>query len=301
MQAIRTPSPWRPEPGGYWIWEPTQWAAPDAPPAPGPFPVILYLSGCCGNGVYPTPEEVDPWLSHLAQQGYVIIAPVFHHGTPVEDTQVLLPQALEELGREGHAGIDPSQFAVIGFSYGGMSSVMYTATAEEAGLPVPRALFLTAPCVENGFCLNMPEEALNLPDGLKAVVIGYADDHVVGVDQPKRVFENLLSLPAEDRNFVTMQTDGHGHPAIYAGHDTTYNGIDAADRYAIWKLSDALFACVFHGQSCEVALGNTPEQRFMGVWSDGVPVTELGVTENPVAAESAATPGAGVPVATPSA
>jgi outer membrane protein assembly factor BamB len=288
-----------PEPGGFWIWEPTQWAAPDAPPAAGPFPVILYLSGCCGNGDYPTPEEVSPWLTHLARQGYVIIAPVFHHGTPVEDTQALLPQALAELEREGHADIDLTQFAAIGFSYGGMSSIMYTATATEAGLPVPRALFLTAPCTENGFCLNMPEEPLNLPEGLKAIVIGYADDHVVGVEQPKRVFENFLPLPPEDRNFVTMATDGHGRPAIYAGHDTTYNGIDAADRYAIWKLSDALFACVFHGESCEVALGNTPEQRFMGAWSDGVPVTELQVMENPGTQEPAATPEGGMEPATP--
>jgi hypothetical protein len=32
-----------------------------------------------------------------------------------------------------------------------------------------------------------------------------------------------------------------------------------------------------------VALGNTPEQRFMGTWSDGVPVTEAVVTDDPVA------------------
>jgi outer membrane protein assembly factor BamB/dienelactone hydrolase len=280
------------EPGGYWIWEPTEWSAPDAPPAAGPFPVILFFSGCCGNGTYPTPEEVDPWMQHLARQGYVIIAPVFHHGTPVEDSQALLRQALDELDREGHSGIDPTQAAAIGFSYGGTSSLLYTATAEEAGLPVPSALFLTAPCGENGFCLNFPEEPLTFPAGIKALVIGYADDHVIGTDQPKSVFAQLSSLPVEDRDFVSMMTDGHGHPAIYAGHDTTYNQIDAADRYALWKLSDALFACTFQGEQCEVALGNTPEQRFMGVWSDGVPVVELVVTDDPIAATPVATPAA---------
>ena len=175
---------------------------------------------------------------------------------------MLLPQALEELERDGHAGHRPDQFAAIGFSYGGMSSIMYTATAEEAAAGTPCALLDRTLRGER----VLPEHAgrtLNLPEGLKAIVIGYTDDHVVGVDLPKRVFENFL-VPAEDRNFVTMTTDGHGLPAIYAGHDTTYNRIDAADRYAIWKLSDALFACVFHGESCEVALGNTPEQRFMG-------------------------------------
>lgn len=283
------------EPGGYWIWEPTEWAAPDAPPAAGPFPVIIFFSGCCGNGTYPTPEEVDPWMQHLARQGYVIIAPVFHHGTPVEDSQVLLRQALQELDRDGHAGIDSSQAAAIGFSYGGTTSVLYAATAEEAGLPVPQALFLTAPCGENGFCLDFPADPLTMPEGMKAVVLGYGDDHVVGLDQPASVFALLASLPAEDRDFVAMTTDGHGLPAIYGGHDTTYNQIDAADRYALWKLSDALFACTFHGNDCDVALGNTPEQRFMGTWSDGVPVIELQVTDDPGAPPDAAIPEGATP------
>ena len=40
-------------------------------------------------------------------------------------------------------------------------------------------------------------------------------------------------------------------------------------------------ACSFDGTWCEYALGDTPEQRFMGVWSDGVPVIELNVTDDP--------------------
>jgi hypothetical protein len=39
--------------------------------------------------------------------------------------------------------------------------------------------------------------------------------------------------------------------------------------------------CAFAGEWCEYALGNTPEQRFMGVWSDGVPVMEAVVTDDP--------------------
>ena len=43
-------------------------------------------------------------------------------------------------------------------------------------------------------------------------------------------------------------------------------------------VSDALFACAFDGTWCEFALGNTPGQRSMGTWSDGVPVVEMQVT-----------------------
>ncbi len=276
-----------PAPGGYWIWEPAQWAAPDAPVAEGPFPAILYLSGCCGNGIYPTPEEVDPWLSHLARQGYVVIAPVYNSENLIEDSNTLLRQALEELGRAGHPAVDLSRFGVIGFSFGGTPAIQYAAAAEAEGLPIPSAVFLTAPCTD---CVEIPEEPLSFPEGMKSLVIAYEDDFL-GLDLPRQAFDLMASVPEENRDFVLMSTDGHGVPAIYAGHPTTYGDIDAADRYALWKLSDALFACAFTDEDCEYALGNTPEQRFMGLWSDGVPVTELVITDDPMAAAA--------PVATP--
>jgi acetyl esterase/lipase len=57
--------------------------------------------------------------------------------------------------------------------------------------------------------------------------------------------------------------------------------INALDYYGTWKLFDALCDAAFYGRNREYALGNTKEQRFMGVWSDGVPVKELKVTDNP--------------------
>jgi acetyl esterase/lipase len=58
-------------------------------------------------------------------------------------------------------------------------------------------------------------------------------------------------------------------------------GVDALDTRGLWKLFDALCDAAFFGKNREVALGNTPEQRFMGCWSDGRPVTELEVTGRP--------------------
>jgi hypothetical protein len=55
--------------------------------------------------------------------------------------------------------------------------------------------------------------------------------------------------------------------------------LDALDWYGTWKLTDALMACAFAGDWCDYALGDTPEQRFMGAWSDGVPVQELAATD----------------------
>jgi dienelactone hydrolase len=57
--------------------------------------------------------------------------------------------------------------------------------------------------------------------------------------------------------------------------------VNALDFYGTWKLFDGLCDAAFYGKNREYALGNTPQQRFMGIWSDGVPVKELKVSDNP--------------------
>jgi pimeloyl-ACP methyl ester carboxylesterase len=57
--------------------------------------------------------------------------------------------------------------------------------------------------------------------------------------------------------------------------------VNALDFYGTWKLFDGLCDAAFYGRNREYALGNTPQQRFMGVWSDGVAVKELKVTDKP--------------------
>ncbi len=49
-------------------------------------------------------------------------------------------------------------------------------------------------------------------------------------------------------------------------------GMDALDFFGYWKWFDALTDAAFYGTHREFALGNTPEQKYMGEWSDGTPV-----------------------------
>jgi acetyl esterase/lipase len=265
-----------PEPGGFWIWEPTtaEGEAPDG----GTFPVVFYLSGWCAECTWPTPEDVDPWLSHLARQGQVVVAPVYNPPMAMADAGALIKEALAELESPGHAQVDATRSAMIGFSYGGGVALLLAASAAAEGIPVPQALFLTAPCAS---CHEMPAEAPALPDGMKAIVITY-DNDLSYHDDAELIWELLASVPDEDRDFVMMGSDSHGRPPLWAVHKTTNNEVDAADWYGVWKLSDALLACTFSGEWCEYALGDTPEQRFMGTWSDGVPVEELIVSDDPV-------------------
>ena len=103
-----------------------------------------------------------------------------------------------------------------------------------------------------------------------------------------RIWAELGGVPLDNRDVVQLVTDAHGRPALLAAHtqalaDYRYAPPNAYDWYGTWKWLDALMGCAFDGEWCEVALGNTPEQRFMGTWSDGVPVAEAIVTDDPAA------------------
>ena len=93
-------------------------------------------------------------------------------------------------------------------------------------------------------------------------------------------------MPLDNRDAVTLVSDTHARTALFAVHtqalaDYGYDPPNAHDWYGTWKWLDALMGCAFDGEWCEYALGNTPEQRFMGVWSDGAPITEAIVTDDP--------------------
>jgi dienelactone hydrolase len=80
--------------------------------------------------------------------------------------------------------------------------------------------------------------------------------------------------------------DRGGQDGADAGFDLAEAGagprsVNAMDYYGTWKLVDGLCDAAFYGRNRPYALGNTPEQRHMGFWSDGTPVNELLVTDEP--------------------
>jgi hypothetical protein len=62
---------------------------------------------------------------------------------------------------------------------------------------------------------------------------------------------------------------------IGSSNQSRFHAVDALDYFGIWKLFDALEDAAFYGRNRQYALGNTPEQRFMGKWSDGIAVKEM--------------------------
>lgn len=277
------------DPGGFWVIEPSMTAdAVTLPEGTGPMPLVVFIAGCCDEQTQLAGVSFfESWVSHVSRQGMVVISPVYSPpkadydplGT-VPEIQQLVRDALAELTGPGHPAIDTGRSGVIAASFGGIPGIVYASQAESIGLPVPRGLFVHAPCED--YCgIRVPPET-TMPAGLKVVELSFERDEYMPLETQKRVFETFLSLPQEDRDFVRMYRDDHGDPPVEAGHAEGGNEPDTGEYYGVWKLSTALMTCAIDDVWCEYALGDTPEQRSMGTWSDGVPVEELLVIDDPI-------------------
>jgi len=268
--------------GDYLLFEPAEPHGGGTPAAPAPFPIVLFLSACCEaadlNDVRDDGLPWRAWIDHLARRGAVVVFPRFDPRDPMTGVATAVRSALAELEGSGHPPTDPTRFAAIGHSFGAVLAVQYAAIAAAQGLPVPGVLMPATPAC--GGCPLGDTAAVPATTRL-LVVVGDADDQAMA----RQIWAGLAHVPAERKDFVEVHSDGHGAPYLAADHPMPATGVfgtlDALDWYGTWKLLDALTACSFNGKWCEYALGNTPAQRFMGVWSDGVPVIELEVTDDP--------------------
>jgi hypothetical protein len=285
---------------GYWLFEP---AAPPAASAP----VIVFNHGWSAMD----PHSYGLWIEHLVKRGNIVIYPLYQESlrTPVNEFTpnaiAAAQDAIKRLQTEpGHTKPELDKFAVAGHSMGGVVSANMAALWESAGLPRPRAVLCAEPGKTwGGFtAINVKLEDLShIPKETLLLCLVGDSDNIVGTTDAKRIFRETTQIPIDNKNYVTLVSDAHGQPALKATHMApvalggSFGGLlrrggmgrgglfgaDALDFYGTWKLLDALTDAAFYGKNRNVALGNTPEQRFMGLWSDGVPVKEMAVTTNP--------------------
>jgi acetyl esterase/lipase len=285
----------------YWIFEPDS-------PKPRSAPVIVFLHGWGGMN----PLYYGAWLDHLVKRGNIVVYPRYQQNlltgisefTP--NTLHAVKDAVSRLKTEpGHVTADFTKFATVGHSLGGILAANVAVMAVEPGIT-------ESP-------INVPLADLKrLPAETLLLAVAGDQDTLVRDYDAKRIYYESTRVPEKNKDFIMLVSDSHGRPALQASHraptahDKSYdNGegvgggpaetmdrvgdgpqtsrrarldtmiVNALDFYGTWKLFDALCDAAFYSKNREYALGNTPQQRFMGVWSDGVPVKELQVTDKP--------------------
>jgi len=296
----------------YWIYE------PDAP-KPRTAPVIVFLHGWGGTNPLYYGAWIDHLVKRgnivlFPRYQSSVLTPRAHF---IPNTVEAIKDALERLQKSpGHVRPELNRIAAVGHSLGGVLAASVAALAAESGLPPVRAVMAVEPGMTSEPA-NVPIADLKkiMADTLLLAVAGDRDTLVSDIDA-KRIYYESRRVSADNKDFITLVTDDHGTPGLIANHraptapDPSYdngegdrtaprgsstgeptNGsgpqstrlpvVNALDYYGLWKLFDGLCDAAFYSKNREYALGNTPQQRFMGRWSDGVAVKELKVTDKP--------------------
>jgi len=297
----------------YWIFEP-------ASPKPRTAPVIIFLHGWGGMNPLYYGAWLDHLVKrgnivvYPRYQSNLLTS--IKDFTP--NTLAAVKDAIRRLkaGR-GHVTPDFSKFATVGHSLGGLLAANIAALASESNLPRVRAVMSVEPGITES-PINVPLADLKkIPAETLLLAIAGDQDGLVRDTDAKRIYYESTRVSALNKDFITLISDTHGQPTLLASHraptamDKDYDSgegvsgappgtpdpigdarisrrvrpetmlVNALDYYGTWKLFDGLIDAAFAGKNREYALGNTPQQRFMGVWSDGVPVKELKVTDKP--------------------
>jgi len=297
----------------YWIFEPDS-------PKPRTAPVIVFLHGWGGMNPLYYGAWIDHLVKRgniviYPRYQANLLTPI-RDFTP--NTISAIKDALSRLQTEsGHVTPDVSKFATVGHSLGGILAANVAALAGEFKLPRVRAVMSVEPGITEA-PINVPLADLKkIPAETLLLAVAGDQDSLARDTDAKRIYYESTRVSAANKNFVMLISDSHGTPNLLASHraptamDKSYDSgegvggsapgasdrigdaqlsrrvrpetmmVNALDFYGTWKLFDALTDAAFHGRNREYALGNTPQQRFMGRWSDGVPVKELKVIDKP--------------------
>jgi acetyl esterase/lipase len=261
---------------GYTIFEP-------ASPTPASAPLVVFLHGYLAID----PSGYRAWIDHIVRRGNIVVYPAYQTiltlpGEFEDNAATAISSAISVLQGGGHVQPQLDRFAMTGHSMGGLLTANLGATAAARGLPQPKALFPNEPPFP-----IVPAQQQNyalIPSTALMVILVGDMDTVVGQDPGRRLWDQISQIPAANKDLVRLATDSHGAPPMLGDHSAPSASVgtaDAVDFYGIWKVFDGLTDAAFYGTNRDYALGGTPEQRHMGVWSDGVPAAELRVLSAP--------------------
>jgi hypothetical protein len=261
----------------YWIFEPDD-------PKPETAPLIVFNHGWSAF----FPIFYIKWINHIVKKGNIVVYPRYQLGLSIgykefpSNAIQAVKDALVELENGNHVTPELDNFAIVGHSLGGGITAYMAASASEVGIPKPKAIMPVQPIIPYGPAVDLSK----IPNDTLMVVVVGQNDTVVGNKSGITIFYNSTQIPISQKDFVIQITDTYGEPDLVADHIAPlcfpfFKTVNAMDYYSTWKLFDALTDYAFYGINGEYCLGNTSQQRFMGLWSDDTPVKELVVTDTP--------------------
>ncbi|HKY65703.1 MAG TPA: alpha/beta hydrolase [Acidimicrobiales bacterium] len=242
------------------------------------------IGGTCGDAARPVVFLVHGWLAnsnvlyegvidHFTRTGNIVVMATYGSGDLADvrgsaDIEVqAIAAAVTQLQRA-----DLAKVGLIGHSLGGGMLPYVTQQVAARGWGASGLwLFSLAPYQGIG------SGPIALPAHTRAVIEAYDQDTLVdrnvGIDLFRR-----LSLPASQKDHVTVRTSSHGGVTLTAQHTSPNSGIspdDAVKFYGIYRIGDILASCALTGRNC------TADMSSMGTWPDGTPALPSIVTDTP--------------------
>lgn len=279
----------------YYVFEPTL-------PQPSSAPVVVILHGYVDFTGYKMHTDL---IMHTVRKGNVVIYPrwqtalwapcagsYFSEKCMASATKGILDGIAYLQANNARVQPELDKASYFGFSYGAIITANLTNRWASLKLPKPRAIFLDEP--HDGGLQGPTEPALDKDlSGIPADALFQCHVGEKGVISEKNkalsscntVFPRLGHIPPANKNLVMVYTDSHGTPALSSGHGVSDAKVtNAHDFNFVWKTFDAMRSCALQGTDCAYGMGDTPEHRDLGRWSDGVAVKALKVqSTSPIA------------------
>jgi hypothetical protein len=270
-------------------------------PRPAKAPLAIVMHGYFEFSGY---DQMFALIRHTVRKGNVVIYPRWQTSTvspcpgpfDIEPCMMSAVNAIRGALSYLHASstrVKPqlNKVSYFGFSFGGIITANLANRYKALRLPKPRAIFLDDP--HDGGLTGFGEPALDHSlSGIPSDALLQCHVGAGGViSEPGKsnsscnaVFPKLGQIPERNKNLVLTHTDSHGTPTLSSGHGVCAApgpryGPDAYDWNFCWKVWDALRSCAYDGRDCRYALGNSRKHRFLGTWSDGVPIIRLKVQD----------------------